>query len=152
MSPQLRELGSGMAISLVLAGTLAAAVARWHLSADLLSVTCWVLVTAGVAGTFLAGRGNAWGWLLLVMLQPLWVVYAVVTDQHGFVIGALASGGAQVTGYLRTFVRRHPGVPCRSASTLEVCSAILRHSPVATPAGTPHRDFVSPPPSFATIR
>jgi hypothetical protein len=111
MSLPPRELCAGLAISLVLAVSFAAAAVSSRLSGGALSVVCWLLVTAGVAGTFLAGRGSARGWLLLVMLQPVWVVYAIATDQHGFVIGALASCAAQLTGYARsrnTMLRLHP--------------------------------------------
>lgn len=67
-----------------------------------MSLACWGLVLFGVAGTFLAGRGVSWGWLLLASLQPLWISYAVLTGQYGFIVGAVAYGAAQMNGFLRS--------------------------------------------------
>ena len=50
----------------------------------------------------LAGRGVPWGWLLLVSLQPLWIAYAVTTEQYGIAIGSLAYGASQLNGFLRS--------------------------------------------------
>jgi len=62
---------------------------------------CWLLVAGGVAGTFLAGDGRRWAWLMLFGLQPVWIAYAVATGQPGFVLGSVACAGAQLNGYLR---------------------------------------------------
>jgi hypothetical protein len=69
--------------------------------ACILRLACWGLVVGGVAGMFLAGAGCRWGWLLLLGLQPVWIAYALVTAQHGFVLGSLAYAGAQLNGFLR---------------------------------------------------
>ena len=45
-------------------------------------LACWGLVGAGILGTHLAARNVAWGWLLLVSLQPMWIAYAVSTEQY----------------------------------------------------------------------
>lgn len=63
--------------------------------------TCWLLVAGGVTGTFLAGTGRRLGWLILLGMQPLWIAYAIVTGQYGFVPGSLAYAAAQFNGYLR---------------------------------------------------
>jgi hypothetical protein len=62
----------------------------------------WGLVTAGIIGTNLAGRNIPWGWLLLVSLQPLWISYALVTEQYGFVVGSVCYGIGQLNGFLRS--------------------------------------------------
>ena len=62
---------------------------------------CWGLVVGGVTGTFLAGLGARCGWLIMLGMQPLWIAYALVTGQYGFVLGSVAYAGAQVNGYLR---------------------------------------------------
>jgi hypothetical protein len=88
----------GLAISL---GVLSDACGESARGACILRLVCWVLVVGGVAGTFLAGAGCRWGWLLLLGLQPVWISYALVTAQHGFVLGSLAYAGAQLNGFLR---------------------------------------------------
>ncbi len=65
-------------------------------------VVCWSLVGAGILGTHLTGRNVPWGWLLLVSLQPMWVVYALVTEQYGFIVGSIACGLGQLNGFLRS--------------------------------------------------
>ena len=65
-----------------------------------LSVACWLLVIAGISGTTLASNGNRYGWLLLFGLQPLWIAYALCTDQPGLIFGSLAYGMAQLNGLL----------------------------------------------------
>jgi hypothetical protein len=67
----------------------------------LLRLTCWILVGAGVAGTFLAGANYRSGWLILLGLQPIWIAFALLTDQYGFVPGSIAYAAAQLNGYLR---------------------------------------------------
>lgn len=64
--------------------------------------TSWCLVGAGIVGTHLASRNIPWGWLLLVSLQPMWIVYAISTEQYGFVVGAIAYGAGQLNGFLRS--------------------------------------------------
>jgi len=70
-------------------------------SETLQQAVCWVLVVGGVVGTYLAGMGRRWAWLLLFGLQPVWIAYAVATGQFGFVLGSLAYAFAQLNGYLR---------------------------------------------------
>lgn len=72
------------------------------LRATVLQAVCWLLVVGGVAGTFLAGDGRHWAWLILFGLQPVWIAYALATGQTGFVLGSLAYAGAQLHGYFRS--------------------------------------------------
>ncbi|MBU2501120.1 hypothetical protein KJ682_07325 [bacterium] len=86
--------------------------ARQHL----LDGVCWGLVMGGVSGTFLAGAGFRFGWLILLGLQPVWIAYSVVTGQFGFVIGSVAYAGAQVNGYIRASTIRAMGESGRHRS------------------------------------
>jgi hypothetical protein len=52
----------------------------------------WILTAVGVTGAYLAGQKNPWGWFLGLAIQPVWIVYALVTEQYGFVVSALAYG------------------------------------------------------------
>ena len=68
------------------------------------AAVCWSLVVVGIAGTALAANGVSWGWLIQFGLQPLWIAYAIVTGQHGFIVAALAHALAQLYGFLRSGV------------------------------------------------
>lgn len=52
----------------------------------------WMLTAVGVTGLYLARRGAWWSWLVGLSAQVLWIAYAVVTGQTGFVFSALAYG------------------------------------------------------------
>ncbi len=71
-------------------------------SENALMMACWFLVLAGIAGTLLIGNGISWGWLIMFGLQPLWVAYAIATEQHGLIPGALAYGAVQLHGFIRS--------------------------------------------------
>ena len=50
----------------------------------------YILATIGVTGIFFVGRKTIWGWLILCVNECLWIVYALVTQQYGFIIAARA--------------------------------------------------------------
>ncbi|GAA2237804.1 hypothetical protein GCM10010401_07520 [Rarobacter faecitabidus] len=50
----------------------------------------YALAAVGITGIWLAGRRSFWGWALGVAAQALWIIYAVVTGQYGFILSALA--------------------------------------------------------------
>lgn len=61
----------------------------------------YVLTAGGVLGIYLAGRKNLWGWALGLSMQWLWVIYAMQTEQYGFILSAIAYG----TVYARNFYK-----------------------------------------------
>lgn len=50
----------------------------------------WGLAAIGLLGIYLAGRKNSIGWLVGVFAQFLWISYAIVTKQWGFIFTAIA--------------------------------------------------------------
>lgn len=52
----------------------------------------FLLAAVGVAGLWIAGRNNRWGWFIGLSAQLLWVAYALVTEQYGFLLSAFAYG------------------------------------------------------------
>lgn len=52
----------------------------------------FVLAGIGILGIWLAGRKNLWGWAVGVGAQLLWIAYAIVTQQWGFIASAVAYG------------------------------------------------------------
>lgn len=59
------------------------------------------LAAVGILGIYLAGRKNLWGWAIGCGAQALWIVYALVTSQYGFVLSA----GAYALVYGRNWLR-----------------------------------------------
>jgi nicotinamide riboside transporter PnuC len=52
----------------------------------------YVLSVIGVAGMLAIGAGRWWGWLIALVNECLWLVFAVLTKQYGFIIGAAVYG------------------------------------------------------------
>lgn len=52
----------------------------------------FVLAGIGVFGLFLAGKGDSRGWVVGIGAQVLWAIYAITTDQWGFLLSCLAYG------------------------------------------------------------
>lgn len=50
----------------------------------------WLLTVVGLAGLILAGRRVWWAWYINLGCQALWMAYAIVTEQYGFIVAALA--------------------------------------------------------------
>jgi len=47
------------------------------------------LTLIGVSGFVLAGRRVWWSWYVNLACQALWLAYALVTQQYGFIVAAL---------------------------------------------------------------
>lgn len=60
----------------------------------------WILATIGVTGIFFVGRKAIWGWLLLLFNECLWIIYAITTEQYGFIVAALAYAVVYVRSYI----------------------------------------------------
>ena len=60
----------------------------------------WLLSAMGVAGIWLAGSRKRSGWAIGLVSEVVWIAYAVLTRQYGFILGALAYGFVQVRNWL----------------------------------------------------
>ena len=60
----------------------------------------WILAVIGVTGIFFVGRKTIWGWHILLLNEILWITYAVITKQYGFIFSALAYGVVYVKSYM----------------------------------------------------
>lgn len=53
----------------------------------------FIIAAIGITSMWLAGgRYKRAGWGLALTNQCIWIVYAMVTEQYGFVFGAAAAG------------------------------------------------------------
>jgi hypothetical protein len=55
-----------------------------------MSAWSWVLGILGVTGLLIAGNRVWWGWLINLVNEILWIVYAIRTKQYGFILMAIA--------------------------------------------------------------
>jgi nicotinamide riboside transporter PnuC len=58
------------------------------------------LAAIGVTGIFFVGRKTIWGWLVLLLNECLWIVYAVTTKQYGFIFAAIAYAVVYIKSFL----------------------------------------------------
>ena len=61
----------------------------------------WLLTAVGVFGLYLAGKRIWWAWLIGLSAQVLWIIYAVATNQYGFIVGAIAYGSVYARNAIR---------------------------------------------------
>ena len=61
----------------------------------------WILMLVGVTGIFLTGRRIKWGWLISVLAECLWILYAIATGQYGFIVAAIAYGVIDLINFRR---------------------------------------------------
>lgn len=52
----------------------------------------FALAAVGILGIYLAGKKNKIGWAVGLGAQVLWVIFALVTVQYGFILSAVAYG------------------------------------------------------------
>ena len=59
----------------------------------------WILAIIGSGGIFVVGKKNVWGWLILMLNELLWTVYALVTKQYGFLVAVVLYSAAYIKSY-----------------------------------------------------
>jgi hypothetical protein len=60
----------------------------------------YVLAAIGVTGIFFVGRKTIWGWFVLLFNEVLWIAYALITNQYGFILSAIAYAVVYIKSYL----------------------------------------------------
>ena len=60
----------------------------------------WVLAVIGVSGIYFVGRKTISGWFILLFNECLWIAYALITDQYGFIFSALAYAAVYIRSYV----------------------------------------------------
>lgn len=60
----------------------------------------WILATIGVAGIYFVGKKTIWGWFVLLFNEIIWVTYAIITEQYGFIVSAIAYAAVYIRSYL----------------------------------------------------
>jgi hypothetical protein len=59
----------------------------------------WALAVVGVVGIYFVGRRTLWGWFVLLFGESLWIAYALITEQYGFIVSAVAYAIVYVRSY-----------------------------------------------------
>ena len=59
----------------------------------------WLLAVVGVTGIYVVGRKTIWGWLVLLVNECIWIIYALATKQYGFIAMATAYALVYIKSY-----------------------------------------------------
>lgn len=89
----------GLSIGMTLILVLTSSETETRLGAPL--YWSWLLTGLQVLALWAAGAEYRWGWLLGASVQPPWIVYAVLTDQVGFIPGCAISAAVQICSFLQ---------------------------------------------------
>jgi len=60
----------------------------------------WLLAFGNVLSALLVGRGKRSGWGVMMVTQPAFVAYALITGQPGFMLQNIAMQGIASKNYL----------------------------------------------------
>jgi len=60
----------------------------------------WVLAVSGVAAIYFVGRKQIWAWIWATCNEAMWIYYAIVTKQYGFIFAAVAYAAVYIKSYL----------------------------------------------------
>jgi hypothetical protein len=76
-------------------------------------VDIWELVSQGAIfigalSVFLLGRGNRWGFVIGLVVQPFWYYTAINHRQWGLVAASVIYTYGWLMGFYRTFMKKHP--------------------------------------------
>ena len=71
----------------------------------------WALSALGVTGLWLIGKRHWWAWGIAFANECLWMVYAIVTKQYGFIFGALAYGSVHAKNAIQWRNAASPDFP-----------------------------------------
>lgn len=69
----------------------------------------WLLMLIGVTGIYVAGRKNKAGWAIGLGAQLLWIAYALVTEQYGFIVSAFVYGYFYANNFWKWRKEEHAG-------------------------------------------
>lgn len=102
----------GAAAALSLAASAAVLLSALHGQSRLGAPGYWAWLLTGlqVLALWAAGGRRSWGWLLGASVQPVWITYAVLTGQIGFIPGCAVSAAVQGYSFLRAAARAHESI------------------------------------------
>lgn len=85
---------------------------------DINQLWSWGLAAVGVSGVYLTTKKLYAGYVVGVLVQALWIAYAIHSKQWGFIASALAFGWVNALGWYRW--TRNTSVPASDLPTTKV--------------------------------
>lgn len=82
----------------------------------------YLLSAAGITGLLVAARHPRAGWTINICAQGLWAVYAITTDQYGFVLAA----AAYTVAYVRLLRRAGVAQPTHTVDSGRYGARVIR--------------------------
>jgi hypothetical protein len=60
----------------------------------------WVLTAFLLTVLYMTGKKIRAGWIVGIVSQIIWLVYAITTKQYGFLVGVILVGGMYVKNWI----------------------------------------------------
>jgi hypothetical protein len=66
-----------------------------------MSPTVWSFLIAplGVIGLYFVGSFKVWAWIYLLMVEILWIVFAIATKEYGFILSSIGYSAIHFTNW-----------------------------------------------------
>lgn len=61
----------------------------------------WLLAIMGIAGMFFVGKKRWEAFVWLIVVECLWTIFAITSNQHGFILGSIVYGVVYVKNAIR---------------------------------------------------
>lgn len=68
---------------------------------DVSQLWSWGLAVVGISGVYLTTKKLYAGYIVGVLVQVLWISYAIVSSQYGFILSALGFAWVNALGWYR---------------------------------------------------
>lgn len=68
---------------------------------DVSQLWSWGLAIIGISGVYLTTKKLYWGFVVGITVQILWITYALVSQQYGFILSALGFAWVNALGLYR---------------------------------------------------
>lgn len=79
----------------------------------------FLLAALSLFTTWQVGRKKPWAWLVGVGQQLLWITYAIVTEQHGFIMSSLVFAPLNMYNYVKWRREEVKALRCKTTGPCE---------------------------------
>lgn len=59
------------------------------------------MAALGITGLWFAGNKSKWGWVIGISVQALWIPFAIITHQYGFIFSAVAYAAVNIRNLIK---------------------------------------------------
>jgi hypothetical protein len=80
-----------------------------------MEVVSQIAIFCGALSVFFLGKGNRWGFVIGLVVQPFWYYTSITHEQWGLVAASFIYTYGWLSGFHRTFIKHQPVIVKESA-------------------------------------